>query len=183
VRLAQEFPHTHILSIDHSPEFLNETDALKNKFIPKSNLELSLRPLKWQRYGLSWYYSYAPLKLPEPLDAIIVDGPPLYTRRGREACLYQAIHNLRMGGRVYLDDVWRKEEKRIFANWLASFPGCFTQNLLTIGHHIGVLEKTASSCRRKIVFHAVKDANEQALLLIKDWIKPHIRKWTKPHFA
>jgi predicted O-methyltransferase YrrM len=171
VRLAQEFPHTHILSIDHSPEFLNETEALKNKFVPNSNLELSLRPLTWQRYGLSWYFSYAPSKLPEPLDAIIIDGPPFYTRRGREACLYQSINNLRVGGKVYLDDVWRRHEKQIFANWLASFPRCFTQNIFTVGHHIGILEKIESCCTRKNAFHAVKDASEQSLLLIRDRIK------------
>jgi hypothetical protein len=171
VRLAQEFPHTHILSIDHSPEFLNETDALKNKFVPNSNLELSLRPLKWQRYGLCWYFSYTPSKLPELLDAIIVDGPPYYTRRGREACLYQSINNLRVGGKVYLDDLWRRQEKQIFANWLASFPGCFTQNILTVGHHIGILEKRVSCCTRKNGFQVVKDSSEQSLLLIRDRIK------------
>ena len=35
---------------------------------------------------------------------MIIDGPPVYTLRGREACLYQVYDQIRIGGLVILDD-------------------------------------------------------------------------------
>lgn len=141
VRLAKEFPDCSIFSIDHDAEYWRQTLELKERFLHSPSLEIGLRPLKWQRHGLGFYKSYTTGPLPDYVDAIVIDGPPQYTVRGREACLYQAVKYLRKGGRVYLDDYARASEKQIVANWLSRYPHTFHVQEILSGHHLCVLTK------------------------------------------
>ena len=99
VRLALEFPDTRILSIESAPEYWRKTQALRNKHGADGNLQVDLRPLTWQFRAGAVYQSYGPGAVPHSIDAVIVDGPPSFTRRGREACLHVVIRQLRVGGR------------------------------------------------------------------------------------
>ena len=87
--------------------------------------------------------SYAPGAFPDAVDALIVDGPPHWTRRGREASLYQAMPSLKVGARIFLDDYRRAAEKRMVQNWLGAYPGALRLvDVIEEGDHVAVLEKT-----------------------------------------
>jgi hypothetical protein len=101
-----------------------------------------LRELCWQRHGLGLYQSYCTGPFFPRVDVVIIDGPPFWTSRGREACLYQAFRSLRVGGRVYLDDYDRPGEKQIVRNWEAAYPGVFGIRGSIPHSRLCVLEKT-----------------------------------------
>ena len=70
--------------------------------------------------------------------AWIIDGPPVYTLRGREACLYQVYDQIKIGGLVILDDFRRSYEKQIVENWLSVYPGSFAVEIIREDHHLAV---------------------------------------------
>jgi hypothetical protein len=72
---------------------------------------------------------------------VLIDGPPYWTGRGRQACLYDVAAALRVGGRVYLDDCQRAQERLIVRNWVKSYPHAFRVSGLSVGHGLAVLEK------------------------------------------
>lgn len=138
--LARSLPETRILSIDHDPHFLEATRA---RLSPAACVELSLRPLVWQDHGEAPYLSYESGPFPEEVDAVLIDGPPHWTRGGREATLYQVIDRVRVGGLVILDDYGRRRERRIVAHWLEVYRGSLELvEHLEVGHHLAVLRKT-----------------------------------------
>jgi predicted O-methyltransferase YrrM len=143
VRLALAFPDARVFSVDHSPEFGGSTIDLVARYSLSSRVEVSIRPLSLQVHGGALYQSYRPGPFPASIDVILVDGPPEYTRRGREASLHQAIRFLRVGGRIYLDDYQREGEKQTVRNWELAYPGAFRKWVLPHDHEVCVLEKIA----------------------------------------
>lgn len=138
--LAQAFPQTHILSIDHDPRF---AAATKERLPRDTKVELALRPLVWQDHGGAPYLCYEVGELPERVDAVLIDGPPHWTRGGREAALYQVWERLRVGGLVFLDDYRRPMERKVVSHWLTVFAGSLElAEVLEVGHHVAVLRKT-----------------------------------------
>jgi len=140
VCLSRDLPGARIVSIDDDPRYFDRTRA----HLPDdAEVELMHRTLRWQRHGGAPYLSYAEGPLPEEVCAVIIDGPPHWTRRGREACLYQVAPKLREGALVFLDDYARGAEKRIVQNWLAAYPGGLEQRTtIRENDHVAVLEKT-----------------------------------------
>ena len=137
--LARAFPRAHILSIDHDPRFLEATRLR----VAGTRVEVSLRPLTWQDHGEAPYLSYEAGAFPEMVDAVLVDGPPHWTRGGREATLYQVFDRLKVGGLVILDDHRRRRERRIVEHWLEVYRGSLELvEVLEVGHHLAVLRKT-----------------------------------------
>ena len=80
----------------------------------------------------------------DEMDCVIIDGPPVYTLRGREACLYQVYDQIKIGGLVILDDFRRSYEKQIVENWLSVYPGSFAVEIIREDHHLVVLRKIKS---------------------------------------
>ena len=80
----------------------------------------------------------------EEIDCVIIDGPPVYTLRGREACLYQVYDQIKIGGLVILDDFRRSFEKQIVENWLSIYPSSFTVEMIREDHHLTMLRKIRS---------------------------------------
>jgi predicted O-methyltransferase YrrM len=142
--LALRFPTTGILSIDHDPRFLDATRArLAEGGATSDRVELALRPLEWQRHGGAPYLGYAPGPFPAQVDAVLIDGPPFWTRGGREAALYQVMPHLRVGGLVFLDDYGRAGERRMVRHWLSVFRGSLSvETILEAGHRVAVLRRT-----------------------------------------
>jgi hypothetical protein len=99
--LAQDLPDATILSVDDDATYFARTRA---QLPPHARVELLHRQLVWQRHGAAPYLCYAPCSFPRGVDALLVDGPPHWTRRGREACLYQAMPSLKIGAQILLDD-------------------------------------------------------------------------------
>lgn len=149
VRLAQALPETEILSIEDSPDYYARSQALLHQHAPGARVRIDLRPLTWQLHAGALYLSYRPGPMPEQIDAAIIDGPPGWTRRGREACLHLIAPRLRPGARVYLDDYGRPGERRIARNWQRAWPGELTLRELAVDHGVAVLEVGHSLSRAR----------------------------------
>lgn len=140
-RLATKFPDAHILAVDHSPIFAAKTNKLLRQHSLSQRARVSHRPIRRQVHHFIPYRSYAPGAFPAAIDAAIIDGPPAEFRYGREACLHQISQQLRVGGRVYLDDFRRSMERFTLANWLRVYGDCFDIHTLDAEHGICVLTK------------------------------------------
>ena len=141
IRLAQEFNKAKVVSIDHDIDYFRQAEQLRDSY-KVINLNLVYWPLKWQIHGLAIYQSFQNKHLPEEeVDAVIIDGPPYYTFRGREACLYQIHSNLRNGGLVILDDYNREGEKEFVENWLARYPGAYRRKVGSVDDRVCILVK------------------------------------------
>jgi hypothetical protein len=141
VRLAMALPDAHILSLESSLPFFEEVKELARRHgISEARLTLEHRPLRWQWHAGALYQSYARGNFPE-VDAAIIDGPPSWTGRGREACLHGIVGHLRIGGKAFLDDFERLDEHITLGNWLRSYPGVFNVQTIPIGHTLAILEK------------------------------------------
>ena len=152
-RLALQLPHVKILSIESDPTYYGRTVQLLDRFVPGHSVVVELRKLSWQRHGLGLYQSYSNGPLFPRVDAVIIDGPPGWTHRGRESCLYQSFGSLRVGGRVYLDDYDRPEEQQIVRNWQAAYPGVFRIRMLdTSPSQLCVMEKTKELHHARLSF-------------------------------
>lgn len=147
VRLVLSFPQTKIISIDADLDCYHQTQELAKEFLqPESLFELQYQPLSFQEYGLGTIFAYTQDNSLNNLsfDCVIIDGPPFYTLRGREACLYQVYNQLRIGGIVILDDFNRESEKIILKNWLSVYPDSFDIEIIESGHHLAILQKKQS---------------------------------------
>ncbi len=149
IRLALEFPDAQIVAIESNRQWYDTVTRMRAEHGVEANLTVQHRFLRWQRHGISVFLSYARAELPGRIDAVIIDGPPTWTRRGREACLYQVIRRLRVGGRILLDDYGRNREKRIVRNWMSSFPGVFAMTAIGTGHGLCVMEKLRDTSRAR----------------------------------
>ena len=157
-RLALQLPDVKLLSIESDPTYYGRTVQLLDRFVPGHHVTVELRRLRWQRYGLAFYQSYSAGPFFPSVDAVIIDGPPGWTHRGRESCLYQAFRSLRVGGRVYLDDYERPEEQQIVRNWQAAYPGVFGMRVLdTSPSQLCVLEKKRDVPHARLSFSVAWD--------------------------
>ena len=171
VRLALEFPEAEICSIDHDKPHFEYTARLKERYAPRSNLHLHLRPLAWQMHAGGLYWSYDVGPFPRAIDAVIIDGPPGWTRRGREACLYQVIERVLVGGHIYLDDFSRPGEQQIVLNWKRALHQAFSIRQIEIDHSWCVLEKQGSVTRPSLNFGVAVDSWEQFLGSIREGLQ------------
>ncbi len=147
VRLAMAFPEAQVLSVEGDWRNYAETTNLMQSFWDKRNLSIKYRPITLESYGDAEFLTYADGMFwdgQEEMDCVIIDGPPVYTLRGREACLYQIYDQIKIGGLVILDDFRRSFEKQIVENWLSVYPGSFTVETIREDHHISVLRKIRS---------------------------------------
>ena len=139
-RWALRFPQARVSAVDHEREFANRARELCVQVGVASRTDVQVCPLRWYVTRSGVYQSYSAPSLPEVIDAVVIDGPPSFTRRGREHCLYLLSSRIRVGGLVFLDDFGRSPEKRIARNWRLVFPECFREVELSVGHGVLVLE-------------------------------------------
>ena len=133
-----------IVSIESDAKYVQQTSDEVNAHGESQKVQLHHRPIAWQRHALSFFRSFEPGVFPSGIDAVLIDGPPITTRRGREACLYQVFANANVGCRIYLDDYCRKSEQRIVKNWLRAYSGALKLvQTFDVDHTIAVLEKTS----------------------------------------
>jgi hypothetical protein len=142
VRLAKAFPDSRVLSIESSEEFFQRSlDCARRNGVGPPGLSIELRPLRFRCIAGAVYETYESGPFPSRIDAVLIDGPPYWTGRGRQACLYDVAAGLRVGGRVYLDDCQRAQEHLIVRNWVKSYPYAFRVSALPVGHGLAMLEK------------------------------------------
>ena len=182
IRLAYAFPAAEIVSIDHDEHYHEQTvAALMNLLGPPANLRLHLRPLGWQRFGFYSYTSYRLGEFPAQVDAVIVDGPPYWVRRGREVCLHQVAPFLRVGARVYLDDTHRIAESRISANWIRAYPALERVAVLDVGHGVHVFEVTAPLSPPRCHPAVLLDHLSARLAEARNGISTRTARWAGTH--
>ncbi len=145
IRLAMAFPEAQVLSVEGDWRNYAETTSLVRSFWDQRNLSIKYRPIVLESYGDAEFLTYEDgVFWEEEIDCVIIDGPPVYTLRGREACLYQVYDQIKIGGLVILDDFRRSYEKQIVENWLSVYPGSFTVEIIRSDHHLVVLRKIKS---------------------------------------
>ena len=147
IRLAMAFSEAQVLSVEGDRRNFVETTSLMRSFWDKRNLSIRYRPITLESYGDAEFLTYEDGMFwddQEEIDCVIIDGPPVYTLRGREACLYQVYDQIKIGGLVILDDFRRSYEKQIVENWLSVYPGSFTVETIREDHYLAVLRKTKS---------------------------------------
>ena len=140
-----------ITSIEAEHQYYEQTQAQVAAHGRPQRVTVHHRPIVWQRHGLSWFRSFAVGSFPSNVDAVLIDGPPITTRRGREACVYQVFERARVGCRFYLDDYCRSSEQTIVNNWRRAYPDAI--KLVTtfeVDHHVAVLEKVADRRAAKV---------------------------------
>jgi hypothetical protein len=159
LRFSRDLPDAQIFSIEGDAHYLEETGENLRAHGGPASVELVHRPIRWQRHGLGWFRSYEPGAFPEHVDAVLIDGPPIATRRGREACLYQVFERCRAGTRFYLDDYGRDAEKQIVLNWLRAFPDALVQrSTILFGHQVAVLERVSDDFARRAHWRNTADS-------------------------
>lgn len=145
VRLAMAFPEAQVLSVEGDWRNFRDTTDLMRSFWKKRNLSIKYRPITCESYGDAEFLTYEDgMFWEEEIDCVIIDGPPVYTLRGREACLYQVYDQIKIGGLVVLDDFRRSYEKQIVENWLSVYSGSFAVEIIREDHHLVVLRKIKS---------------------------------------
>ncbi len=145
IRLAMAFSEAEVLSMEGDWRNFAETTSLMQTFWDKRNLSIRYRPITLESYGNAEFLTYEDgIFWEEEIDCVIIDGPPVYTLRGREACLYQVYDQIKIGGLVILDDFRRRFEKQIVENWLSVYPGNFAVEVIREDHHLAVLRKVRS---------------------------------------
>ena len=164
LRLSRDLPNAQVVSIESHDGYLEQTRRSLETHGGPAKVELSLRSLRWQRHGLSWFRSYEPGPFPDQVDAVLIDGPPITTRRGREACLYQVFSRTHVGTRFYLDDFCRGAEQRIVDNWLRAYPDALRhRDTFDIGHGVAVLERVAGRSTRRLHWKNTVDSIAQTV--------------------
>jgi len=136
IRLAQAFPEVSILSIESDALYFDKERRMLAALPPLPNLRIEHRPLKWQRFRSGFFRTFGVGSFPENIDVVIIDGPPYFTERGREACLYQVARRIRVGGYIFLDDYERPMERKIVENWKSAYPGLGPFTVMPVGHQI-----------------------------------------------
>ena len=141
VRLARALPHVEILSVEHDGNYLDDVKRLAQKHAAGSGLTFRHSRLGWRVFENGLFFGYSKVDLPEAVDAVIIDGPPHWVCRGREAVLYDVFPRLRTGGRVYLDDAHRAREAGFVRNWRRVYAGAVEVSAINGEHTIARVEK------------------------------------------
>lgn len=157
IRLSQEFSDMSIYSIEHDIKYYNEALELKNKYVPDNPLNIYYRPLRWQFLNGRLYWTYENDTFPQSVDAVLIDGPPHWTIRGREACLYQMYDNINTNGLIFLDDYNRPGEEQALKNWRATYPDGLVTADPANSQKLCVLEKVSQTNRNKFSLRCLMD--------------------------
>ena len=145
IRLAMAFSEAQVLSVEGDWRNYAETTNLMQQFLDKRNLSIKYCPIILESYGDANFLTYEDgMFWEDEMDCVIIDGPPVYTLRGREACLYQVYDQIKIGGLVILDDFRRSYEKQIVENWLSVYSGSFKVEIIREDHHLAVMHKIKS---------------------------------------
>lgn len=157
VRLCEAFGSAEIYSLEHDEEYVQKSRDLKEKYPGTDKLRIIFAPLKWQMIDGRLYKSYTKVELPDEIDAVLIDGPPYWTRRGREACMYHVYDKVKVGGKIFLDDASRLGEMKMMRNWLSLYPQSFEVQKFDTEKGLVVFTKVKHVKRKKLTPIALAD--------------------------
>jgi predicted O-methyltransferase YrrM len=141
-RLALELPNALITSLEHDPNYADQTERRLVEFGVAERVVLVRSALGWWRYANRIFYTYVAPIPAAPYDLVLVDGPPGYLHTGRQGALHKVFGMLPIGARVVLDDFDERREQRALERWLRDYPGSFAWREVNVGHRLLVIEKT-----------------------------------------
>ncbi|MCH6231721.1 class I SAM-dependent methyltransferase [Microbacterium sp. CFH 31415] len=114
-----------LIALEHLPEYAQKTRALisAHRLTDFVDVRLApLSPLQTPRGEFSWY-SFDSAELTEPIDVLLVDGPPGTTGpHARYPALPLLVDRLAPGALIVADDVDRRDESEILEYWLEEVP-------------------------------------------------------------
>jgi Methyltransferase domain len=115
----------HIWSLEHDQKFANQTLIDLERHRLTEFVTLVVAPLVPQRLGGSDYPWYDISTLPriEPIELLVIDGPPKNTgRHARYPALPLLSPLLGSPATIFLDDSGRADEREILSRWMQEFP-------------------------------------------------------------
>lgn len=158
LRLADYFQNAQVISIESSSDYISEFYSKYEDHPLLERISIKHQPLKWQIFKYYIYQTYLKFTPPEDIDLVIIDGPPFWTRRGREACMHMILKNVAVGGKIVLDDAHRRAEKKIVSNWHRMYANCLTFEYRNCGNkNICVMTKMKQTIHLSFNINSVID--------------------------
>ncbi len=110
--------HGKLISVDHDAQYMERTADTVKRHGLTDQVEFKLAPLEPFEGGEQAWYARAALDGLEPIDLLLVDGPPADTHDLARLPAIAALHgSLSTSALVLLDDGIRKAEQDIAAQW------------------------------------------------------------------
>ncbi|MGP3535456.1 class I SAM-dependent methyltransferase [Microbacterium sp. RD1] len=114
-----------VVSLDHLPEYAGKTRAVVAAHGLDDFVDVRLAPLSLRQTprGAFPWYSFDPADLSDPIDALVVDGPPQSTgHHARYPALPLLADSLAAGAIIVADDADRPDETEMLEFWLEEEP-------------------------------------------------------------
>lgn len=115
--------HGRSFSLEHDAGFAESTERQLRGAGLSDVCTVIRAPLRRQAFGgelVSWYDVDRLDKLPEAIDLLVVDGPPMAEPWARWPALGVLGDRLRPGATILVDDGRRRAERRTVLRWLSS---------------------------------------------------------------
>lgn len=131
-RCCQRNGRGHVYSLDHDGEFAQQTRDQLARHGLQAFATVIHAPLAPSKLGEQVWQWYSADKIPQlaSIDMVVVDGPPMPSGR---LIRYPAgpflVRHLSAGGKAFLDDADRPDEKEMAAMWVREFPGLSQRSL------------------------------------------------------
>jgi hypothetical protein len=128
-RLLQQMGCGHLLSLDHDPDWANETRRHISANGLQNHVEVLDAPLARQKFDgkdFDWYQMPEQLRHIEQIDMLTVDGPPQTidsTALARYPALPAFAAQLSKHAVIFIDDAKRVTEQDMVKIWLQQYPG------------------------------------------------------------
>ncbi len=133
---------TCLHSVDHSPQWHQQTSEMLKKIGLDRHVRLELAPIVDAPSGCEWGPGYQIREWGGSYDFALIDGPP--SSCGRLATLPSLWERLEIGADVFVDDAERDGERAAMNKWLTRHK---TQlklvEILPLGKGLAWLKKTA----------------------------------------
>ncbi|MBW1750674.1 MAG: class I SAM-dependent methyltransferase [Deltaproteobacteria bacterium] len=137
-RLLQQMGSGHLISLDHDPDWADETrrNILANGL--QDYVEVLDAPLVKQQFNgkdFVWYQIPEQLRHIEQIDMLTVDGPPQTTDTtvlARYPALPAFTAQFSEHAVIYIDDAKRDTEQKMIEEWQQQYPGWKSKMIDTI---------------------------------------------------
>lgn len=130
----------HLIALEHLPEYAEKTRSVLAAHGLADYAEVRLAPLEpiATRRGEFMWYSFDASELDEPVDLLLVDGPPQSTgRHARYPALPVFADHLAPSALIIADDTDRQDEQDMLEYWSEDYPG--VRRVESLGMGIEVL--------------------------------------------
>lgn len=113
----------HVYSLEHDSSFAEKTRELLEKQGLTEWATVLDAPLETRRTDTPWYAEDAIPSDLDPIEVLIIDGPPRRTAPlARLPALPRLVQRMATDAMVILDDANREEEREIVKRWKSDFP-------------------------------------------------------------